>query len=58
MRSNFIKILDNINTGLITLNKVIHADRNFSGVNFNSFIRDKNLSKRKLSKKNKFIIFS
>ena len=41
MRRNFIKILDNINTGLLTLNKVIHANQNFSGVNFNSFIQEK-----------------
>lgn len=50
MKKNFIKILDNVNTGLLTLNKIIHANRNFSGVNFNTFIPDKTHTKRELSK--------
>lgn len=39
MRKNLIKVLDNVNTGLLTFNRVIHADNNFSGVNFNSFLK-------------------
>ncbi len=46
MKKNFIKILDNVNIGLLTINKIIHANRNFTGANFNAFIPDKITSKR------------
>lgn len=45
MRKNLIKILDNVNTGLLTLNKIIHSERNFTGANFNSFIQEKRIIK-------------
>jgi len=48
MKKNFIKILDNVNTGLLTLNKIFHAERDFTGAHFNAFILDKNRSKMKI----------
>jgi len=51
MKNNFIKILDNVNTGLLTINKIIHANKNFTGANFNAFIPDKITSKREIGTK-------
>lgn len=48
MKKNFIKILDNVNTGLMTFNKIIHANRNFTGANFNAFIPDKISTKKEI----------
>lgn len=48
MKKNFIKILDNVNTGLLTFNKIIHANKNFTGAHFNAFIPDKTISKREI----------
>jgi len=41
MKKNIIKVLDNVNIGILTINKIIHANNNFSGVNFNSYIVEK-----------------
>ena len=40
MRKNFIKILDNINTGLLTANKIANANQNFKGAYFNTYLFD------------------